>query len=202
LVARAVRPLATAFESAGPAEPAAAGRQGVFLTASPVPPGATTPQRGEITSLAQFGGLARRAEFAGLVAAVEGLALLGRLGGRTSERATHAVVGQMDQFRAELALRVNRSPEGGRLAQVIRLVGGCVLGALEDRLLVGDGFARIDHLDFREWLTGRMTPETLESPIIRALYDLVFAYEDGDRDRPRFSAGLGLFLAAQLFFEY
>src|SRR5262249_30921239 len=126
----------------------------------------------------------------------------GRLGGRTSERATHAVVGQMDQFRAELAVRVNRSPEGRRLAQVVDLVVGCVLGALEDRLLVGDGFARIDHLDFREWLTARVAPETLESPIIRALYDLVFAYEDGDRDRPRFSAGLGLFLAAQLFFEH
>ncbi|HEY1282351.1 MAG TPA: FAD-dependent oxidoreductase, partial [Acidimicrobiales bacterium] len=201
-VRRAVRLLATAFESAGPAEPAAAERQGVFLTTSPVPPDASAPQRGEITSLAQFGGLARRAEFAGLIAAIEGLALLARLGGRTSERATRAVVGQMDQFRAELALRVNRSAEGRRLAQAVDLVVGCVLGALEDGLLVGDGFGRIDHLDFREWLTGRVAPETLESPIIRALYDLVFAYEDGDRNRPRFSAGLGLFLAAQLFFEY
>jgi uncharacterized protein with NAD-binding domain and iron-sulfur cluster len=201
-VRRAVRLLATAFESAGPVEPATAERHGVFLTASPVPPGAPVPQRGEITSLAQFGKLVRRAEFAGLIAAIEGLALLARLGGGTSERATHAAAEQVDQFRAELALRVNRSPEGRRLAQVVDLVVGCVLGALEDRLLVGDGFARIDHLDFREWLTGRVAPETLDSPIIRALYDLVFAYEDGDRDRPRFSAGLGLFLAAQLFFEY
>jgi uncharacterized protein with NAD-binding domain and iron-sulfur cluster len=34
------------------------------------------------------------------------------------------------------------------------------------------------------------------------MYDLVFAYEDGDPARPRFAAGLGLFLAGKLFFEY
>jgi uncharacterized protein with NAD-binding domain and iron-sulfur cluster len=34
------------------------------------------------------------------------------------------------------------------------------------------------------------------------MYDLVFAYEGGDPRRPRFAAGLGLFLAGKLFFEY
>ena len=34
------------------------------------------------------------------------------------------------------------------------------------------------------------------------MYDLVFAYVDGDRDRPRFCAGLGLFLAGKFFFDY
>ena len=37
--------------------------------------------------------------------------------------------------------------------------------------------------------------ETLVSPLVRGMYDLVFAYEEGDPERPRFSAGLGLFLA-------
>ena len=44
--------------------------------------------------------------------------------------------------------------------------------------------------------------ETLESPLIRGLYDLVFAYEDGDPQRPRFSAGLGLQLATRMFLDY
>ena len=39
-------------------------------------------------------------------------------------------------------------------------------------------------------------------PLVRGMYDLVFAYEDGDPRRPRFAAGLGLFLAGKLFFEY
>ena len=34
------------------------------------------------------------------------------------------------------------------------------------------------------------------------MYDLVFAYEQGDPSRPRFAAGLGLFLAGKLFFDY
>ena len=33
---------------------------------------------------------------------------------------------------------------------------------------------------------------------MRGMYDLVFAYEDGDPERPRFSAGLGLFLADEV----
>jgi uncharacterized protein with NAD-binding domain and iron-sulfur cluster len=37
---------------------------------------------------------------------------------------------------------------------------------------------------------------------VRGMYDLVFAYEGGDPERPRFAAGLGLFLASKLFFEY
>ena len=47
-----------------------------------------------------------------------------------------------------------------------------------------------------------MDPATLDSPFIRGLYDLVFAYEGGHRNRPRFSAGLGLFLAGRLFFDF
>ncbi len=34
------------------------------------------------------------------------------------------------------------------------------------------------------------------------MYDFVFAYENGDHERPAFAAGLGLFLASKLFFEY
>src|SRR4029450_2258977 len=46
------------------------------------------------------------------------------------------------------------------------------------------------------------SPETVDSPLVRGMYDLVFAYEGGDPGRPRFAAGLGLFLASKLFFEY
>jgi uncharacterized protein with NAD-binding domain and iron-sulfur cluster len=38
--------------------------------------------------------------------------------------------------------------------------------------------------------------------LVRGVYDLVFGFQDGDPDRPRFAAGLGLFLSGKLFFEY
>ena len=46
------------------------------------------------------------------------------------------------------------------------------------------------------------SPETLDSPLVRGVYDLVFGFQDGDPARPRFAAGLGLFLSGKLFFEY
>ncbi|MDN5804439.1 MAG: FAD-dependent oxidoreductase, partial [Microlunatus sp.] len=57
--------------------------------------------------------------------------------------------------------------------------------------------------DFRDWLRRHgARPGTLESALVRGMYDLVFAYVDGDRDQPRFAAGLGLFLAGKFFFDY
>ena len=80
----------------------------------------------------------------------------------------------------------------------------CARGAAKDGLLDDpNGFAAIDHLDFRDWLASHgASPETLDSPLVRGMYDLVFADEGGDPERPRFAAGLGLFLASKLFFEY
>ena len=77
-------------------------------------------------------------------------------------------------------------------------------GIAADGLLTADGgFAAVDDQDYRDWLAGHgAARETLESPLIRGLYDLVFAYEGGDPQRPRFSAGLGLQLATRMFLDY
>jgi len=79
-----------------------------------------------------------------------------------------------------------------------------VRGAVRDGLLSSPaGFAAIDHLDFRDWLAQHgAAPDILDSALVRGMYDLVFAYESGDHRRPRFAAGLGLFLAGKFFFEY
>ena len=44
--------------------------------------------------------------------------------------------------------------------------------------------------------------ETIDSPIVTGMYDLTFAYEGGDRTRPRFAAGLGLQLAFRMLFDF
>ena len=92
----------------------------------------------------------------------------------------------------------------GRVLDVIDLVITSIRGIVADGLLAGPlGFPGIDHLDFRDWLREHgALASTVDSALVRGLYDLVFAYEDGDPDRPRFSAGLGLFLAGKLFFDY
>ncbi|MEZ5599287.1 MAG: NAD(P)-binding protein [Pseudomonadales bacterium] len=65
------------------------------------------------------------------------------------------------------------------------------------------GFDAIDDYDTREWLALCGASErTLNSAFIRGLYDLAFAYEDGDYDRPRIAAGQGLRGGFRMFMAY
>jgi uncharacterized protein with NAD-binding domain and iron-sulfur cluster len=91
-----------------------------------------------------------------------------------------------------------------RVWQLLDLVAATLRGIVADGLLVDrDGFAAIDDRDYREWIAHHgAAPDTLESPLVRGVYDLVFGYEDGRDDRPRFTAGTGLLLSAKLFFDY
>jgi uncharacterized protein with NAD-binding domain and iron-sulfur cluster len=76
------------------------------------------------------------------------------------------------------------------------------LGMLRDGV-VSAGFDSIDHLDFREWLRRHGASElTLRSGLVRALYDFVFAYVDGDPNRPSIGAGTILRVALRMLFGY
>jgi uncharacterized protein with NAD-binding domain and iron-sulfur cluster len=177
--------------------------EGVFLSASGRRPGSADPARYPFASVAEFAEVARQAESAGLVAAVTAAELLGAAA-RPMEPLSSVIVEHLDRLRREWAERIRRDQAARRLWQMAGLVLACARGAVMDGLLTRpDGFAAIDHLDFREWLAAHgASPETLGSPLVRGMYDLVFAYEGGDQERPRFAAGLGLFLASKLFFEY
>ena len=182
----------------GPAPP-----PGVVLSASAGRPGAGASAEDPFGSLAGFADLARQAEAAALVAAVTAAEVLGPAA-RPGRPAASVVVAHLDRLREEWTDRIGHDAAARRLWQVAGLVLACARGAAADGLLAGPaGFAAIDHLDFREWLAGHgASPETVDSPLVRGMYDLVFAYEGGDPERPRFAAGLGLFLASKLFFEY
>jgi len=177
--------------------------EGVFLSASARRPGSAGQARYPFGSVAEFAEAARQAESAALVAAVAAVDLLGATA-RPIEPMSSVIVEHLDRLHREWADRIRRDQVARRLWQVAGLVLTCARGAARDGLLNDpDGFAAIDHLDFREWLASHgASPETLESPLVRGMYDLVFAYEGGDPKRPRFAAGLGLFLASKLFFEY
>ena len=170
----------------------------VVLSGSPEPPNPRpSPSLGEIAALL------RQAEIAAMVGAVESLRLMQAL---LPHRL--AVVGdllsRLDRVRDELVTSLESSADSRRLWQFADLLIACMQGALRDGLFMGAAdFSRIDHLDFREWLARNgARAETVDSPLVRGLHDLVFAYEGGDTGRPRFAAGLGLFLSTKLFFDY
>ncbi len=65
------------------------------------------------------------------------------------------------------------------------------------------GFDALDDYDTREWLElCGASKRTLDSTFVRGLYDLAFAYEDGDYERPRIAAGQGLRGGFRMFMAY
>jgi uncharacterized protein with NAD-binding domain and iron-sulfur cluster len=91
-----------------------------------------------------------------------------------------------------------------RVIATVEIVMANLRGMLKfDLLTHPDGFDGVDDYDYRDWLKlCGASDEALNSPVVRALYDLAFAYEDGDVKRPRLSAGQGLRSAMRAFFTY
>jgi uncharacterized protein with NAD-binding domain and iron-sulfur cluster len=175
---------------------------GVFLTASRQPPAADA-RLDPLGSLTDFGDAIRRAEMTAVVAALHAINEFDRssaFGGTVRD----AMADQLDQLRVSLGARIGNDDTSRRLWHLSDLFIACLRGMATDDLLRGvSRYPRIDNRDFRSWLAEHgAAEETLRSPIVNAMYDLVFAYERGDPGRPAFSAGLGLFLTSKLFFEY
>ena len=99
---------------------------------------------------------------------------------------------------------LKNDPDLSLLWQAIDLGMTSMLGILRFGLIYGpEGFDSINNYDFREWLAlNGASKATLNSPLIRAAYDLAFAYEDGDYERPRHGAGVGLRGSLRMFFTY
>ncbi|HEX9762665.1 MAG TPA: NAD(P)-binding protein, partial [Acidimicrobiia bacterium] len=167
----------------------------VHLSGSPVP----RSRRSDLETLVRGGGLIALAT---LLEATERAA-------RIAADATfalptvNALADVLGSWRDGIRAVVIADPAARRTWQLVDLVVANLVGMSVDGLLSGSGYERIDHLDYREWLgIHGAARETLDSPIVRGMYDLTFAYEGGDHARPRFSAGLGLHLAGRMLFDF
>ncbi|MEM7118877.1 MAG: NAD(P)-binding protein [Chloroflexota bacterium] len=97
---------------------------------------------------------------------------------------------------------IEQSDEMRRLWIVLDLTLTILYGTLKDKVME-HGFQSIDHYDFTEWLALHgAAPMTVRSAPIRALYDLAFAFEDGDINQPNFAAGVTLHAIYELVFSY
>jgi uncharacterized protein with NAD-binding domain and iron-sulfur cluster len=191
IAARSVRLLRDFHASMAPPPPSS----GVTLSASATPP----------EPAADMAALVRGAGLTGLAAL---LAAMDRGAGLLADAAlppatTEALRTVLVAWRDGLRRSVDADPAARRTWQLVDLVVTNLQGMLADGLLSGSGYYRIDHLDYREWLARHgADAATLDSAIIRGMYDLTFAYVDGDKERPRFAAGLGLQLAARMLFDF
>ncbi len=195
---RAVRLLLDFQTALAPTQPS----PGPYLSSSPTP---RVTAGSDAASLLQLGGLTG---IAALLQVLERAARLNRdIGAQLPVLAPLGAV--LTAWRDGVRASVLGNPAARRVWQLVDLAATNLVGMLVDGLLTADGvatgqgFERIDHLDYREWLARHgASPETLDSAVVRGMYDLVFAYEHGDKARPRFSAGLGLQLAARMLLDF
>ncbi|MEZ5332590.1 MAG: NAD(P)-binding protein [Thermoanaerobaculia bacterium] len=150
----------------------------------------------------RYGGLA------GLTALLQGSRLLADLLRLLPAPGTELVLALLDLVdraaRAQLEALGRSDDEVRRIAEVLDLVLASLRGCLRHGLATDPrGFDAIDHYETREWLRLHGAAEsTLESAFVRGLYDLGFAFEDGDPERPAIGAGVGMRGAVRMFYTY
>lgn len=200
----AVRLLTTVVESARR-------RQGSDTSPTGVPRlSALTPDAvlEGLERLVRYGYLAT---LVGLAEAMRGLAVLfGAWSRRPPGRGAEAAVLRPLDNVARSALRVlsglaRTDPELRRVWGIVDLLLTVLRGTVRFGLVTDPrGFDAIDEYDFREWLEENgASRDTLESAFLRGVgYDQMFAYEDGDPERPRMSAGQALRTFLRLLFTY
>jgi uncharacterized protein with NAD-binding domain and iron-sulfur cluster len=90
-----------------------------------------------------------------------------------------------------------------RFAIMFDLCTTVVIGLIVDDVFE-DGFGKLNREDLWAWLrrhgAERLTLE--HAAVIKALYDLVFAYREGDKQRPDLAAGKALQAMIRIAFEY
>ncbi len=164
------------------------------------------PSAEELTAL--LARLSRFGTLAGLGAALEAVRFL-ELVLESLVRYPQSLVARLldvitELLRRNLAALTQGDDEVRRLWEVAELLLATLRGAIRFRLAFDPrGFDAIDDYDCREWLRLNGASEgAINSAFIRALYDLAFAYENGDPKRPAIAAGSALRGAFRAFFGY
>jgi uncharacterized protein with NAD-binding domain and iron-sulfur cluster len=94
----------------------------------------------------------------------------------------------------KLEAELKTNDEARRLFICLDLAAATIRGLLAEGILFHeDALDALDKYDFREWL-GKHGASTLttDSGLLRGLYDLVFAYRNGDVNRPALAAGAAI----------
>src|SRR5262249_7667370 len=94
--------------------------------------------------------------------------------------------------------------ELARSSQVISLTIALIRGLVADEVLTDpQRLTALDDEDYRDWIRRHgAASEAVDGGFLQALYDMVVGYEEGNPERPRFSAGTALLLAMKFALEY
>jgi uncharacterized protein with NAD-binding domain and iron-sulfur cluster len=141
-------------------------------------------------------------------AAVEALAVVEAALKMGSKLPAGVILGLVEAVAANVKARVENwvaaDDHVRRRWEIVDLVLAVLVGVARFGLLTDPrGLDAINHFDCRDWLRLNGASEhALNSAFLRALYDLVFAYEGGDPSRPRLAAGDALRGGFRMFYTY
>jgi uncharacterized protein with NAD-binding domain and iron-sulfur cluster len=127
---------------------------------------------------------------------------------RSAARVSHLILGLIEAVAATVKARVEywvaADNHVRRRWEIVDLVLAVLVGVARFGLLTDPrGLDAINHFDCRDWLRLNGASEhALNSAFLRALYDLVFAYEGGEPSRPRLAAGDALRGGFRMFYTY
>lgn len=109
-----------------------------------------------------------------------------------------------DWFLRELGDHIDHDLEERRTFILLDLAGACLAGIVRDGVLKHhDGLEAIDGEEFLDWLKRHGASDVARnSPVTRGLYDFVFAFRNGDLDRPSLSAGIALRIMFRMCLTY
>jgi len=159
------------------------------------------------TILSRMAALLRYGVLAGAAATVEALALV-ETALKSIPFPESPVLRMLDAvaaaIRDQIEMFVATDDDVRRRWEIVDLVLTILVGVTRARLLSNPlGLDAINRYDCREWLRLNGASErTLDSAFLRGLYDLAFAYADGDPGRPRLAAGEALRGGFRMFFGY
>ncbi len=156
----------------------------------------------------ELGRALQAGRLATLTALLQGLELLDSALTALPRLPRGLVLGWVDALSASAATLLEAALErdpGARYAwEALDLLLATVRGVLRYGLVTDPrGFDAINEFDCRDFLRRNGASErSLETAFLRGMYDLAFAYEDGDPARPRIAAGQALRGAFRMLFTY
>ena len=106
----------------------------------------------------------------------------------------------------ELTRTSSHNLEERRILLVLDMGASIMRGLISAKIWEDpNGFDALDE-DFATWLTAnkatKVTTDINQNPLLRGLYDFVFAYEDGEFSKPNFATGPALRTIFRMLFTY
>ena len=132
--------------------------------------------------------------------------ILDKTSGINSKKPSHQklVLQLLEQFNQKVLRITDRNFETSWRLTLIDLALANIRGLFADEIVYGKkSLDTLDKLDYREWLKKHGAREkSLQSCFIKVLYELVYAFPQGDISNPRLAAGVGIRILTTVLFKY